>query len=75
MFRYICLMLILVLSTGNVIRLGKHNQVDLFFWLSFSLLLFSIVCILLVTLKTMIHTLKKPRRIRLRDLKKYDEFW
>ncbi len=72
MIRYLTLLLILVLSLGNVLRLGKLGQTDFIFWLSISLLLITCVIIIVLT----IHFLKpiqKEKRIRLSNLKKDDQ--
>jgi hypothetical protein len=74
MFRYLCLMLILVLSLGNVIRLGRLEQTHIFFWLSLSLLLFALCFIVIETIKA-VRMMQKPKRIRLSDLKKYEDLW
>jgi len=74
MFRYLCLLLILVLSLGNVIRLAKQDRQDFFFWISSSLLLFAIFFLVIETIKA-VRLMQKPKRIRLSDLKKYDDLW
>ncbi len=72
MIRYLTLLLILVLSLGNVLRLGKLGQTDFIFWLSISLLLMTSVFIIVSTIKFIKPTLKE-KRIRLSDLKKDDQ--
>jgi hypothetical protein len=74
MFRYLCFMLIMVLSLGNIIRLGKPDQTDFPFWLTLLVLLFTGTVIVRDTLKAL-RALQKPKRIRLSDLKKYDDLW
>lgn len=72
MIRYLTLWLILVLSLGNVLRLGKLDQLDFIFWLSISLLLMTSVFIIVSTIK-FIKPTQKEKRIRLSDLKKDDQ--
>lgn len=74
MFRFLCFMLFLILSLGNVLRLEKLGQIGFLFWFSSAVLLFSAVFILIATAKA-IKALQKPKRIRLSDLKKYDDLW
>jgi hypothetical protein len=72
MIRYLTLLLILVLSLGNVLRLGKLGQTDFIFWLSISLLLMTSVFIIVSTIQ-FIKPTQKEKRIRLSDLKKDDQ--
>lgn len=72
MIRYLTLWLILVLSLGNVLRLGKLGQTDFIFWLSISLLLMTSVFIIVSTIQ-FIKPTQKEKRIRLSDLKKDDQ--
>jgi hypothetical protein len=71
MIRYLTLLLILVLSLGNALRLGKLNQTDFIFWLSISLLLITTIFIIVSTIQ-FIKPTQKEKRIRLSDLKKDD---
>jgi uncharacterized membrane protein YhdT len=72
MIRYLTLWLILVLSLGNVLRLGKLGQTDFIFWLSISLLLMTSVFIIVLTIH-FIKPTQREKRIRLSDLKKDDQ--
>ncbi|MBK6951612.1 MAG: hypothetical protein IPO32_01310 [Crocinitomicaceae bacterium] len=72
MIRYLTLLLILVLSLGNVLRLGKLGQTDFIFWLSISLLLMTSVFIIVLTIH-FIKPTQREKRIRLSDLKKDDQ--
>jgi hypothetical protein len=72
MIRYLTLLLILVLSLGNVLRLGKLGQTDFIFWLSISLLLMTGIFIIVSTIQ-FIKPTQKEKRIRLSDLKKDDQ--
>lgn len=72
MIRYLTLLLILVLSLGNVLRLGKHGQTDFIFWLSLSLLILTTILLIIATIQ-FIKPTQKEKRIRLSDLKKDDQ--
>lgn len=72
MIRYLSLLLILVLSLGNTIRLEKLDQTGLVFWLSLAILIFSFILILILTF-FIIRDFQKPKRIRLIDLRKHDD--
>lgn len=72
MIRYLSLLLILVLSLGNTIRLEKLDQIGLVFWLSLAVLIFSFILILILTF-FIIRDFQKPKRIRLIDLRKHDD--
>lgn len=72
MIRYLSLLLILVLSLGNTIRLEKLDQIGLVFWLSLAVLIFSFILILILTF-FVIRDFQKPKRIRLIDLRKHDD--
>jgi hypothetical protein len=72
MIRYLSLWLILVLSLGNVMRLSKLGNTDFLFWLSISFLVLSGAFIFIATIQFLIPK-QKEKRIRLSDLKKYDD--
>jgi len=71
MFRYICLTLITVLSTGNAIRLESLNQTGFNFWFSVTVLLFSTAAIV-VTLPSDLKQLQKRGKMKIHRFKKQD---